>query len=519
MSKKYYITTAIDYANGAPHLGHAYEKLLADVICRYKRMRGLDVHFVTGLDEFGQKVQQSAQKQNIPPQTFCDGMAVLFQDMCKKLDIQHSDYIRTSQPRHQKVVQHCLQTLFDRGEIYKAEYKGFYSPRQEQFLQEKDRDENGNWPSIFGEVIELTESNYFFKLSQYQNWLIEHIQKNPDFIYPAFRAKQVLEFLKDPLNDLCISRPKERLSWGVPLPFDSNYVTYVWFDALINYITAAHFGEKDFDNYWPADIHIIGKDILCPPHAVYWPIMLKALNIATPKKLLVHGWWTVSGEKMSKSIGNVIDPLAVANDFGADAFRYFMIREMCVGQDSNWTNELFMSRYNSDLANDLGNLLSRLLNMCSRYTENKVPAQLIEEVPETEVKNLWQQTKKEALDEFDTFHFHTGLEKILNFVKSLNRYTEQRAPWKLAKSTSDHDQKLLQTSLAIIAEGLRLAAIALSPVTPTTSQKILNALGYQQPKHFDNELDWSERLKGSGLGEKIILFPKPNIETPTTPNS
>lgn len=516
MSKKFYLTTAIDYANGAPHLGHAYEKVLADVICRFQKMLGKEVHFVTGLDEHGQKVQQSAQKRNISPQELCDEMAVLFQNMCKKLDIEYSDYIRTTEKRHKAVVEQLLQDLYNRGEIYRADYKGFYSTRQEQFLQEKDRDENGNWPEIFGDVVELTESNYFFKLSAYQDWLIDFLSKREDYVFPKFRMKQVLEFLKDPLNDLCISRPIERLSWGIPLPFDKQYVTYVWFDALLNYISAVKYGTNAFKDYWPADLHIIGKDILCPPHVVYWPIMLKACNIELPKKFLVHGWWMVDGSKMSKSLGNVIDPLQVAEQFGADAFRYFLMREMHVGQDSNFSLELFMVRYNSDLANDLGNMLSRLLNMANRYTDGKVPSVCIDEAPEQEIKAQWAEFSKEYIHLGETFQFHSLLEKLFAFIKGLNRYTETRAPWKLAKSENPEDRKRLETSLAIMAEGLRLASIALAPVMPTTSNKVLELIGYHTVSKFGNELTWSEVLKGAKLSDKAILFPKPNIETTTT---
>ena len=306
--KSFYITTAIDYANGAPHLGHAYEKVLTDVVARFRRLMGDDVYFLTGLDEHGQKVQQSAKARDIEPIELCNEAAEAFQGLCKKLEISNDDYIRTTEERHKKVVRQLLQKLFDEGEIYKAEYKGYYSARAEQFLQEKDK-VDGEWPEIFGEVNEITESNYFFKLSQYQDWLIEHINSHDDFIFPRFRAKQVLEFLKEPINDLCISRPKNRLEWGIPLPFDDEFVTYVWFDALVNYISAVGYGTDEFEKYWPVDYHVIGKDILVPPHAVYWPIMLKACGIELPKSLLVHGWWLKSGEKMSKSTGTAISPL------------------------------------------------------------------------------------------------------------------------------------------------------------------------------------------------------------------
>ena len=283
--KTFYITTAIDYVNGSPHLGHAYEKVLTDVIARFRRMMGDDVYFLTGTDEHGQKIQQSARARGVEPQAFVDEIAPQFQSMCAKLNISNDDFIRTTEPRHKRVVCDLLQKLFDQGEIYKAEYQGYYSTRQEQFLQEKDRNPDGSWPEIFGEVTEITESNYFFRLGSYQQWLIEHIKSHPDFIIPRYRAKQVLEFLSEPLNDLCISRPKDRLAWGIPLPFDADFVTYVWFDALTNYYSAV----VDKPGIWPATFHVIGKDILVPPHAVYWPIMLQAAGIPVPQSILAHG--------------------------------------------------------------------------------------------------------------------------------------------------------------------------------------------------------------------------------------
>ena len=356
--KSFYITTAIDYANGSPHLGHAYEKVLTDVIVRFRRAQGDSVYFLTGLDEHGQKVQQSAAKQGVSPLEFVDSVAGEFQLLCKNLNISNDAYIRTTQDDHKQVVRDIQQSLFDKGEIYKGEYNGFYSARQEQFLQEKDRNEDGSWPEIFGEVSEISEENYYFKLSHYQGWLIEFLEKNEDFIFPRFRQKQVLEFLKEPLNDLCISRPKSRLEWGIPIPFDEDYVTYVWFDALINYVTGSKFMEGD-TSLWPADYHVIGKDILIPAHSIYWPIMLKACDVPLPKHLLVHGFWTSSGSKMSKSTGNTVNALDLADKFGVDSFRYFVTREMNVGQDSDFSEERYLRRYTSDLGNDLGNLVSR----------------------------------------------------------------------------------------------------------------------------------------------------------------
>ncbi|MBR4596887.1 MAG: methionine--tRNA ligase [Opitutales bacterium] len=506
--KNFYITTAIDYANGSPHLGHAYEKVLTDVIARYKRLCGENVRFLTGLDEHGQKVQQSARKAGIEPIAFCDAQAEKFRELCRLLNISNDDYIRTTQERHKKVVRQLLQKLFDKGEIYKAQYKGFYSARQEQFLLEKDKNEDGTWPEIFGEVVEITESNYFFKIGKYQEWLVKYISSHEDFIFPRFRAKQVLEFLKEPLNDLCISRPKERLEWGIPLPFDENYVTYVWFDALVNYISAIGYGEPDFEKNWPANFHVIGKDILVPPHAVYWPIMLKALGIEIPQSLLVHGWWLSSGEKMSKSLGNIVNPLDLISQFGTDPFRYFLMREMNVGQDSDFSADQFLTRYTSDLGNDLGNLVSRTLNMSHRYCEGVVKAQQIDEEPEQTLRNLWGQTADAAMQMYEGMQFHTALETAFNFIRAINRYAEQRAPWKLAKSEDPQDKLRLETSLACMAEGLRLAAVLLAPIMPQVSEKILNLLGQKSAEKFEGNLAWGQSLLGAKLAPQEILFPR-----------
>ncbi len=512
--KSFYITTAIDYVNGSPHLGHAYEKVLTDVIARFRRLMGDQVHFLTGTDEHGQKVQQSARKRGIPPQQLCDEVSAEFRALCAKLNISNDDFIRTTEERHKKVVRAVLQQLFDKGEIYKAEYRGFYSTRQEQFLQEKDRLPDGSWPEIYGEVTEIVEPNYFFKLRAYQDWLVEFLRGHENFIFPRYRQKQVLEFLKEPLNDLCISRPRERLEWGIPLPFDENYVTYVWFDALINYYSAV----VDKPGIWPATFHVIGKDILMPPHAVYWPIMLHAAGLALPQGLLAHGWWMTSGAKMSKSTGNALNPLDLVDEFGVDAFRYFLIREMNVGQDSDFTREQFLARYNSDLANDLGNLINRTLNMTNRFGGAQVPAAEVAEEPEREVHALWDKTRDEALTLCEGFQFHAALERTFIFIKSINAYIEKRAPWKLGKSVEAADQALLRTSLATMAEALRLAAALLRAVMPATTDKINSVLGYTPGAVWREELNWGNRLVGAKVAESLVLFPRPAPTPPAVGN-
>jgi methionyl-tRNA synthetase len=503
--KRFYITTAIDYVNGSPHLGHAYEKVLTDVIARFRRQMGDSVHFLTGTDEHGQKVQASARKRGIAPQQFADEVSAEFQALLPKLTISNDDFIRTTQERHKQVVRAVLQQLFDKGEIYKAEYKGFYSTRQEQFLQEKDRNPDGSWPEIFGEVTEIVEANYFFKLKQYQPWLVEFYEKNPDFIFPAYRQKQVMEFLKEPLNDLCISRPKERLEWGIPMPFDENYVTYVWFDALLNYYSAV----VDRPEVWAEAHHVIGKDILVPPHAVYWPIMLKAAGIPLPRGIIAHGWWLQRGAKMSKSTGNALNPLDLVTEFGADAFRYFLIREMNVGQDSDFTREQFLVRYNSELANNLGNLVNRTLNMTTRFAGGAIPAAEGGEELEQRLKTLWEITKDEFIQTSTGYQFHVALDRAMHFLTETNAYIEKRAPWKLGKSTDATDQALLRTSIATMAEALRLAVALIQNVVPSTAEKVNTALGYTPGKIWGAELNWDGRLAGAKVAASLVLFPRP----------
>lgn len=508
MSKSFYITTAIDYANGRPHLGHAYEKVLTDCIARHRRLRGDTVHFLTGLDEHGQKVQATARNAGKSPQQMVDEVAIDFQNLCSELLISNTDFIRTTQPRHRFIVRELLQAIHDKGEIYRAEYSGFYSPRQEQFLQEKDKVE-GKWPEIFGEVIEITESNYFFKLSQYQDWLIGFLEANPNWIVPAFRQKQVLEFLREPLNDLCISRPRDRLEWGIPLPFDEDYVTYVWFDALTNYTSAVGCGPNEHGEIWPADFHVIGKDILVPPHAVYWPIMLHAAGIPLPHHILVHGWWHLDGQKMSKTLGNIVDPFNLIDTFGADAVRYFFMREMVLGQDSSFTEDLFFQRYKA-LGDDFGNSLARLLNMAARYTGGKVP-QVEERMdgPEATLRNQWEESSGAVLAAFDELQFHKGLDFTWGFLRELNRYLDTREPWKKAKSTDFDELALVQVALAYLAESLRLAATLLIPVMPRITETVFERLGMPIPETYTGQLQWDVgRLAGNQLGEKVILFPR-----------
>ena len=506
MPARFFLTTAIDYVNGRPHFGHAYEKILADVLVRYRRSLGQETFFLTGVDEHGQKVQQSAQAKGIPPQQFCDELSVQFEALWKKLGIGFDCFVRTTDTAHKEIVRKFLQQLKDAGLIYFKEHEGFYSTRQEQFVTEKEM-VDGQWPEIYGEVVKTKEPNYFFKLSAYQDWLRQYLTDHPEFIFPAFRRNEVLAAIapEKPLNDLCISRPKSRLAWGIPLPFDEEYVTYVWFDALVNYVSFA-------GGHWPADAHVIGKDILIPAHAVYWPIMLKALDLPLPKQLIVHGWWMNRGAKMSKSVGNVIDPEPYIEKFGPDALRYFALREMALGQDADFTDEKLLQRYQSDLANDLGNLVQRALSMIHRYRAGVVPLRheaaltpLDRELESNDALNAY----REAMDNLQT---HVALQAIWQYLQRANQYVEQAAPWKLAKDPANAER--LDAVLATLAEAVRRIAVLIGAFLPHTAAKIFAQLGIEGIGLL-TEATFSAKLAGQTIQPPQPLFPR--IEEEKTP--
>src|SRR6476659_5666868 len=382
MPKTFFITTAIDYTNSPPHVGHAYEKVLADVIARYHRLKGENVFFLTGVDQHGQKVQQSAAKAGVPPAEFVKDITQKFIDLWKKLDVQYDEWAETISDRHKKVVQGILQRLFDAGEIYKDKQAGYYSVRQEQFLTDKERGPDGEFGPEWGQVEFREEENYYFKLGQHKKWLLRYIEDRKDAVIPDFRQTELRNAVEKLSGDLCISRPKSRLDWGIELPFDKDFVTYVWFDALTNYISFSGYdptvGEADsfpynaqpleFRDKWPA-LQVVGKDILVPAHGIYWLIMLHAIGFPDDQmpKLLVHGWWNLGGAKMSKSVGNIVDPFVLADKYSADALRYYLMSDIATGQDADFSEERLVERYNTDLANSLGNLLNRTLAMAEKY--------------------------------------------------------------------------------------------------------------------------------------------------------
>lgn len=514
MSKRFYLTTAIDYVNGQPHLGHAYEKVIADIIARAHRSLGQETFFLTGLDEHGQKVQQAAVADGKTPQAYCDELAAVWQGFAAKLGCTNDDFVRTTQPRHKRAVQQILARLYAEGHFYKGTYEGFYSAKEETFLTEKDRRPDGTFDPIYGEVARLEEENYYFKLKQHQQWLIEYLEQNPAFVYPQYRRNEVLGFLRhQPLEDLCITRPAARLNWGIPLPFDADYVTYVWFDALSNYISvpAAQAdpgvpaalvppqAEGPGLALWPADLHIIGKDIL-KFHAVFWPIMLKAMGAALPRQILAHGWWQKDGQKMSKSTGNVVDPVAVINEWGADAFRFYVVRELDIGPDGNWTDSGFRARYAAELANGLGNLVNRSLSMLKRYRDGLVPK------PSHELAADAERITAETRVLLEQNRLQPALQAIWSLVTRGNQYVDQTAPFKLAKDPAQADR--LDAVLYNLAEVCRILSVLLWPFVPETATKIYAQLGVTgEPKEF-HLARWGGLAAAHKIGLPTPLFPR-----------
>ncbi len=494
MNNSFYISTPIYYVNDKPHIGHAYTTILADVIARFYRQLNYDTFFLTGLDEHGQKVQEAASNRKVEPQDHCNEMAPRFIELWEKLHISNDDFIRTTEERHKKVVQEFLQLVFDKGDIYKDEYTGLYSVSEERFITEKEA-ESG----IFRDIKELKEINYFFKMSNFQTQLIDHIENNNNFIQPAHRKNEILGFLKQPLSDLCISRPKSRLNWGIELPFDDEYVTYVWFDALINYLTATGYGEDDlsYNKWWPADCHLIGKDILTT-HAVYWPTMLLSAGIPLPKTIFAHGWWLSDSSKMSKSVGNVVNPLDLIEEYGVDPVRYYLMREMVLGQDANFTMESFIKRYNSDLANDYGNLLNRVSTLIKKNYDGLIPDKGEQTSSEEEIIKSAEALLNGMSNKIKEMKINDSIEDIMKFVRSINKYMEEQKPWKLIKE----DKVGAGTVLYTAGESMRVATILLSPVMPNRCAEVLHTF------NSGKSLEWGGLKPGVKLNDHETLFPR-----------
>ncbi len=512
---RYYITTPIYYVNDRPHIGTAYCSALADTLARFQRLFGNETYFLTGTDEHGQKVEKAALDRGISPQAHCDELSEAFRELLPQMHVSNDDFIRTTEERHKVVVRAALQQLFDSGDIYAEDYEGWYSTAAERFWTEKDL-VNGKCPDSGQDVEKIVERNYFFRMSKYSDQLRAHIEANAEFIRPPHRANEVLGFLDKGLQDLCISRPKARLAWGIELPFDTDYVTYVWFDALLNYISALGYGGDDdlFQTWWPHSNHLLGKDILTT-HSVYWTTILLALGVPLPKSIIAHGWWLRGEAKMSKSLGNVVSPLGMKDVYGADVLRYFLMRDMVIGLDSDFSEAMLVRRNNSDLANDLGNLARRAAGLVDRYFDGKVPTEGAAGEEERVLHEMASALRRRVPELVGDLKIHSAIEETLQFVRSLNKYVTDTAPFKVVKTDPAAAGRILYTVL----EGLRHVSWLLTPVMPMKMAELHEGLGTSPAITTLASLQWGDLEEGSAISMGKGLFPRaePPEEAEETP--
>ena len=510
--KKYYLTTAIAYASGIPHIGNVYEAILADAICRFKRLEGYDVFFQTGTDEHGQKIERKAKEKGMEPLAYVDGIVANFKKLWERLDITYDDFIRTSDERHKKVAQEIFLKIYQKGDIYKSKYQGWYCTPCETFWTERQLNDQ-SCPDCGRGVEMVEEESYFFRMSKYQDRLLEYIESNPQFIQPISRRNEMVSFIKGGLEDLCVSRTT--FNWGIPVPIDEKHVIYVWFDALTNYISALGLDSQGYEKFWPCDVHLVGKDIM-RFHTIIWPIILMAAEIPLPKKVFGHGWVLLAEGKMSKSKGNVVDPNLLIDKYGQDAIRYFLLRDIPFGQDGYYSEEALVKRINTDLANDFGNLLSRTTAMINKFADERIPVPGEITALEQEIVQLAGEIVEQVEQYMEKLEPNNALIAIWRLVNRCNKYIDEVAPWALAKEPTKADY--LTTVLYTLAEAIRIVTVLTKPFMPQLAPKVWSQLGVadESIQTWESLKAWGGLTSGAKINRGEAIYPRIDLETLNT---